>query len=346
MLLLRHQKPIYVVGFHPGAPVAKVSTGIHFIDLGVGRATSPQEFSASVHSCQGRKPSHLTKQLVFADEIPEYAATFFWQATHGFPGKVVQIANVGLARLLLLDEKSPTTDTVMTNLKQIAESQPSAVGYENPGSHQSRVRALHAARKPLAGFEKLVDLPMTPRHRTWRGPLDSSEGAQYTPVQQSFVGCESQESLEHPPVVIHRVWAQMPEGLGQVLIDLVWIERLCLPREPAYEDGQLLQVSSGPADAGDVLAGKFSEIHGGTLRKSLPPTRGVASPRFNRYNPHPAGEGQLAQLVRTPVLSILRALLFALLTAAIWLPDLGAAVMAVSFRQLVFGEESLPKEGH
>ena len=325
--------------------MAKVSTGIFFIDLGVGRATSPQEFSASVHSCQGRKPSHLPKKLVSADEIPEDATTFFWQATHGFPGKVVQVANMGLARLLLLDEKSPTTDTVMTNLKQIAESQPSAVGYENPGSHQSRVRALHPARKPLAGCEKLVDLPMTPRHRTWRGPLDSSEGAQYTPVQQSFVGCESQESLEHPPVVIHRVWAQMPEGLGQVLIDLVWIERLCLPREPAYEDGQLLQVSSGPADAVNVSGSQFLEIHGGTLRKSLPPTRGVASPRYNRYNPHPAGEGQLAQLVRTPVLSILRALLFALLTAAIWLPDLGAAVMAVSFRQLVFGEESLPKDG-
>ena len=326
--------------------MAKVSTGIFFIDLGVGRATSPQEFSASVHSCQGRKPSHLTKKLVSADQVAKDATTFFGQATHGLPSEVVQIANVGLARLLLLDEKSPTTDTVMPNLKQIAESQPCAVCDENPGSHKSRVRALHPARKPLAGFEKLVDFPITPRHRTWRGPLDSSEGAQYTPVQQSFVGCESQESLEHPPVVIYCVRAQMPEGLGQVLIDLVWIESLCLPREPAYEDGQLLQVPSRAADAVNVSGSKFSEIHGGTLRRSLPPARGVATPQDNRYNPHLAGEGQLAQLVRTPVLSILRALLFALLTASLWLPDLGMAMIAAGFRQLVFGEESLPKDGH
>jgi hypothetical protein len=81
------------------------------------------------------------------------------------------------------------------------------------------------------------------------------------------------------------------------------------------------------------------------LRRSVPPVRGVATPQNNRYNPHPAGEGQLAQLVRTPVQTILRALLFALLTAAVWLPDLGVAVMAVSFRQLVFGQESLPTDG-
>lgn len=333
------------MGLHPGGPVSQVSTGIFFVYLGVGCPTSPQEFSASRHSCQGRKPSHLTKKLVFADQIPEYAATFFGQATHGFPGQVVQIADMSLSGLLLLDEQSPTTDTVMPYLQQIAESQPCAVCDENPGSHQLRVRALHPARKPLAGFKKVMNLPMTPRHRAWRGPLDSAEGAQYTLVQQSGVGCESQESLEHPPVVIDGVRAQMPEGLGQVLIDLVWMERLCLPGQTPDQHQHLLQISSGPAHAGDVLAGKFLEIHEGTLRRSVPPVRGVATPQNNRYNPHPAGEGQLAQLVRTPVQTILRALLFALLTAAVWLPDLGVAVMAVSFRQLVFGQESLPTDG-
>ena len=83
--------------------MAKVSTGIFFIDLGVGSPTSPQEFSASLHSCQGRKPSHLPQKLVSADQVAKDATTFFWQATHGIPSKVIQKADMGLARLLLLN---------------------------------------------------------------------------------------------------------------------------------------------------------------------------------------------------------------------------------------------------
>ena len=253
---------------------------------------------------------------------------------------------MGLPSFLLLDKESTTTDPVMPNLQKIAESQPSAVCDKHPRSHELGVRALHAADKPVSGLKQLMDLAVTPSHRAWRGPLDLSERADYTPVHQAFLSGEGEESLEHSSVVVHRVWAQVPQGLGQVLVDLVWVEVFSPPRQAAYQDGQLLQVSGRSADAVDVPAGKFLEFHGGTLRRSLPPVRGVATPQDNRYNPHPAGEGQLAQLVRTPVQTILRASLFALLTAALWLPDLGVAMIAAGFRQLVFGQESLPKDGH
>ena len=234
----------------------------------------------------------------------------------------------------------------MPNLQQIAESQPCAVCDENPGSHQLRVRALLSTHQAGASLQQLMDLPVAPRHGTRRGPLDSSEGADYTSVHQAFLSGEGEESLEHSSVVVNRVWGKVPQGLGQVLVDLVWIEVFSPPREPAYEDGQLLQVPSRTADAVNVAGSKFLEFHGGTWRRSLPPTGGVATPQYNRYNPHLAGGGQLAQLVRTPFLSILRASLFALLTASLWLPDLGMAMIAAGFRQLVFGEESLPKDGH
>lgn len=326
--------------------MSQVSTGIFFVDLGVGRAASPQEFSASRHSCQGCKPSHLTQELVSANQIPEYTGTSPGQRINRSLGQVIQVADMGLPSFLLLDEESPTTDPVMPNLQKIAESQPSAVGHKHPRSHELGVRALHAADQTVSGLKQLMDLAVTPRHRAWRGPLDSSERADYTPVHQAFLSSEGEESLEHSSVVVHRVWGQVPQGLGQVGVDLVWIECLRPPRKPADQDSQLLQVSGRPADAVDVAAGKFLEFHEGTLRRSLPPDRGVATPQYNRYNPHPAGEGQLAQLVRTPVQTILRASLFTLLTAALWLPDLGVAMIAAGFRQLVFGQESLPKDGH
>lgn len=252
---------------------------------------------------------------------------------------------MGLPGFLLLDEESPTTDTVMPDLQQIAQAKSGAIRHQDPCSHECGVRALDASDQAIASLKQLMDLPMAPRHGAWRGPLDSSERADYTLVHQPFLGCECQESLEHPSVVIHRVWRQVPKGLGQVLVDLVWIEVCCLPRKPAHQNSQLLQIARRPADAADVAEGKFLQCHGGTVRRSVPPARGVATPQDNRYNPHLAGEGQLAQLVRTPVQTILRASLFALLTASLWLPHLGLAIVAAGFRQLV-SKESLPKDGH
>ena len=252
---------------------------------------------------------------------------------------------MGLARLVLLDEESSATDAVMPDFQQVAESQPGAVGHQNPRSHQPGVRALDAADQPVSGVEQLMDLAMAPCHGARRWTLDSAERADYTLVHQAFLSGEGEESLEHPPVVVHRVRRQTVQGRCQVVVNLFWIEGLRCPWQSPDQDGQLLQIPGGTADAVDVPGGKFLEGHGGTVGNIVPPSRGVATPRQIRYNPHSAGEGQLAQLVRTPVPTILRALSFSLLAIAAWLPDYGAVLIVAGIRQLVPEQESLPMDG-
>jgi len=225
----------------------------------------------------------------------------------------------------------------MSNRQQIAEPQSGAVGHQYPRSHQQRVCDFNATRQGLAGNQQVIDLAVTPCHGARRRPLDSPKGTEYTPVHQAFLGRKAQEDAQHTPVIVNRMSTQPGQGIGQVGIDCFGMEVLCRPGKSLNENQKLFPISSRTTDAINVPPSKIVEIHEGTIGGSLPSMAGVATPPDNRYIP--PGDGQLAQLVRTPVLAIVRASLAPL-------PANIALRLNAVYRQLISLQDAAPKDGH
>lgn len=147
---------------------------------------------------------------------------------------------------------------------------------------------------------------MAPRPRRWRGPLDLSEGPEYTRVHQPLGSCKPQQGSEHAAVVGDGGGTQVSQRFGQVRIDPFWPKVLGSPRKALGEDGQLLQVSGASANPVHVRGSQVDERHGEySLMGREWYTRGdsLASGPQNRYI---LPNGQLAQLVSRPLWEALR----------------------------------------
>ena len=193
-----------------------------------------------------------------------------------------------------------TMELVPANLQKVAEPQAGGVRHQNPRAHELAMRALHATSE-LRGYRKQsANVRVTPRHRVGRQPLDTPQGADYTPVHQSKLGGKIQKPLEHATVVVHSGGRQMREGVCKVGVDLVGAKGLGGPRQSPDQHLHLLQVAGGSPDAVNVRSGQFDECHGEGAREGVSPYKRDSrnsTARQNRYN---RNFGQLAQLVSCP----------------------------------------------
>jgi hypothetical protein len=172
----------------------------------------------------------------------------------------------------------------MPDGQQITEPQPAAVGHQNPCREKDSPRAARRTPRHLRGYRKqFQDVCMAPRGGVWSGTLDAPQLPHYCTADQSLLGGEPQQGLEHSPVVGDSLRGKTLQGIGQIGVDCVGRKVFCPPSQTAAENLELLTVSGSAADSVDVRLGKCQHVHGvaplSVVGKIISCPRGTTPPR-------------------------------------------------------------------
>jgi hypothetical protein len=151
----------------------------------------------------------------------------------------------------------------MSERKQVASAQPSAVGGPDPSRKQKAVRAVPRTPSLNRSYrQQLRNLRVAPRSRVGGGHLDTPQGSEYgTGVQQPLRVSELQEAGQHAAMSMHRGGREMSEGVGQIFVDQGGRKLADLPRQAAGENLQLVEVAWSSADPIVVLNGQIQDAH-------------------------------------------------------------------------------------
>lgn len=148
--------------------------------------------------------------------------------------------------------------------QQVTEPQPAAVGYQNPCREQDSPRASQRTPRFLRGYRnQLQYVRMAPRRGVRCGTLDTPQLADYCTPDQSLLGGEPQQGLQHPPMVCDGLRGKMIQGIGQIGIDCVGRKVFCPPSQTAAENLHLLQIAGASPNPVDIRFRELQHGHGG-----------------------------------------------------------------------------------